>query len=96
MTSQKDFFHPYENAEVLSKHFQNNNQGSFTYHQLRIVADMFRAIGGLKAQDRSLDFFLTLPKQEVITRAEQVIKLNKLLLTIKGNSIDLSSASAIW
>lgn len=86
-------FHPYNLAMKIEKHFANTAEGPLANEDFYNVVEALQATGSEKNQTKAADFFLTLPRQDVLFRAAAVARLGKLLKVIKINKHDLSDTS---
>lgn len=79
------FLSPYHFAYQLDKHYRDTDQKILEADDYHNVVQTFEAIGCEKNKKACLDLFKRLPKEEVIRRANIVVRLSKLLSTIKYN-----------
>jgi hypothetical protein len=78
------FLH-YSFAMQLDKHFQKREDGALSYDDFYDLAETILATGSEKNQQTTAEFFMKLPKDEVIRRSKIVASLSRLLKTIAAN-----------
>ena len=85
-------FVPYNLAMELDYYFTSTPEGALAHEDFFNLVEALQAVGSEKSQTRTANLFKTLPKEEVIRRARLVVRLDKLLKTIKSNN-DISRSS---
>lgn len=90
---QDSFMLPYKLAGEIDKHFNATPEGALDQDQYVVLVETLQVTGSERNQRAAAALFMTLPKEEVIRRSNTVLRLDKLLKTIKHRRNDLSRTS---
>jgi|SRR5271155_1314613 len=88
---RRDGLLPFRLTSDIDKHFEATPEGALEHDDFINIAEAIQATGSDRNQRAAAALFMTLPKEEVLRRAGIVIRLEKLLKTIKSRRYDLSS-----
>lgn len=78
-------YHPYNLAMKIEKLLDSSQEGPLENEDFYNVVESLQATGSIKNQDEAAAFFLTLPRDELLSRVATIARLQKLLKTIKLN-----------
>ena len=78
-------FLPSNLAMDLDKYFGSPDGGGFTHEDFYNLVETLQSVGSEKNQNRTVEFFKKLPREEVISRARTVSRLSTLLQFMKTN-----------
>jgi hypothetical protein len=84
---------PYQLTTNLDEHFQKTDSGGFQHNEFINIVETLQATGCVKNQMHTFELFKTLPKEEVIRRANIVSRLNQLLKVIKSRRYVIPGSS---